>query len=73
MGTKFTSTYACLSVGYLGETISFPQLLPLYFTLTECKLIEEIIKRFMDDSFVLWQKMLILMYLESFSMSYIPH
>ena len=56
MGTKFTSTYACLSVGYLGETISFPQLLPLYFTLTECKLIEEIIKRFMDDSFVLWQK-----------------
>ena len=53
MGTKFASTYACLSVGYLGETISFPQLLPLYFTLTECKLIEEIIKRFMNDSFVL--------------------
>ena len=49
MGTKFASTYACLSVGYLGETISFP----LYFTLTECKLIEEIIKRFMNDSFVL--------------------
>ena len=77
MGTKFAPPYACLSVGYLEETILFPQLLPLYFTLTECKLIEEIFKHFMDDSFVYGQKMLILMYLESFSMSYnlnyIPH
>ena len=56
MGTKFAPPYACLSVGYLEETILFPSLLPLHFTLTECKLIEEIFKRFMDDGFVLWPK-----------------
>ena len=56
MGTKFAPRYACLSVGYLEETILFPRLLPLHFTLTECKLIEEIFKRFMDDGFVLWPK-----------------
>ena len=56
MGTKFAPRYACLSVGYLEETILFPRLLPLRFTLTECKLIEEIFKRFMDDGFVLWPK-----------------
>ena len=56
MGTKFAPPYACLSVGYLEETILFPRLLPLHFTLTECKLIEEIFKRFMDYGFVLWPK-----------------
>ena len=39
-GTKFDPPYACLSVGYLEETILFPRLLPLYFTLTDQKLIE---------------------------------
>ena len=34
----------------------FPRLLPLHFSLTECKLIEKIFKRFMDDGFVLWSK-----------------
>ena len=34
----------------------FPRLLPLHFSLTECKLIEEIFKRFMFDVFVLWRK-----------------
>ena len=29
-------------------------MLPLHFTLTECKLIKEIFKRFMNDGFVLW-------------------
>ena len=56
MGTKFASPFACLSVGYLKETILFPHLSPLHFTLTECKLIEEIFKRFMDNGFVLWPK-----------------
>ena len=74
MGTKFTPPYACHSVCYLEETILFPRLLPLRFTLTECKLIEEIFKCLMDDGFVLSPKMLILMYLESFFlMNYIPH
>ena len=56
VGTKFAPHYACLSVGYLEETILFPRLLPLHFTLTACKLIEEILKRFMNDSVVLWPK-----------------
>ena len=56
MGTKFAPPYACLSVGYLEETILFPRLLPLYFTLTGCKLIEETFKRFMDDGFALSPK-----------------
>ena len=29
MSKKFAPTYACLSVGYLEETILFPRLLPL--------------------------------------------
>ena len=44
MGTKFAAPCPYLSVGYLEETILFPQKLPLHFTLTECKLIEEILK-----------------------------
>ena len=53
MGTKFAPPYASLSVGYLEETVLFSRLLSLHFTLTECKLIEEIFKLFMDDGFVL--------------------
>ena len=45
-----------MSVGYLEETILFPQLLFLHFTLTECKSIEEMFKRFVNDGFVLWPK-----------------
>ena len=56
MGTKFAKSYASLNFGYLEETILFPRLIPLHFTLTECKLIEEIFERFMDDGFVLWSK-----------------
>ena len=76
MSTKFAPPYAFLSGGYSEETILFPHLLHLHFTLAQCRLIEEIIKRFLDDGFSLWpkkKKMLILMYLESFLMNYIPH
>ena len=75
MSTKFAPPYAFLSGGYSEETILFPHLIHLHFTLAECRLIEEIIKRFLDDGFVLWpkKKILILMYLESFLMNYIPH
>ena len=44
-----------LRVSYLDETILFLRLL-LHFTLTECKLIEEMFNRFMNDGFVLWPK-----------------
>ena len=76
MSTKFAPPYAFLSGGYSEETILFPHLLHLHFTLAQCRLIEKIIKRFLDDGFSLWpkkKKMLILMYLESFLMNYIPH
>ena len=75
MSTKFAPPYAFLSGGYSEETVLFPHLIHLHFTLAECRLIEEIIKRFLDDGFVLWpkKKILILMYLESFLMNYIPH
>ena len=52
----FPALYACLSVGYFEGTLLVPRLLPIHFTLTECKLIEEIFKRFMDDGFVLLPK-----------------
>ena len=56
MSTKFAPPYAFLSGGYSEETILFPHLLHLHFTLAECRLIEEIIKRFLDDGFFLWPK-----------------
>ena len=33
-----------------------PRLLPLHFILTGCNLIKEVLKRFTDDGFVLWQR-----------------
>ena len=56
MGTKLAPPYASHSDGYLEQTILFPRLLSLHFTLTQCKLIEETFKLFMGDSFVLWPK-----------------
>ena len=56
MGTKLAPLYASHSDGYLEQTILFPRLLSLHFTLTQCKLIEETFKLFMGDSFVLWPK-----------------
>ena len=84
MGTKFDSPYAYLSIGYLEETILFPSLSPLHFTLMDASWLRKCLN-------VLWmmvlfygQKMLdvlsidvlrdlISMYLESFLMNYIPH
>ena len=63
MGPTFVAPYTSFSVGYLEGSILFPRLLPLNFTLMECKSIEEIFKRFP----------LILIHLESLSRNYIPH
>ena len=46
MGKKSAPPYAC----------PCPRLLPLNFILTGCNLIKEMLKRFIDDGFVLWQK-----------------
>ena len=58
MGTKFASPYANLSVGFLEETVLFPVELPKYFSHDNCKLIEELFKRYMDDGFLLWHSTL---------------
>ena len=49
MGKEVASPYACLTVGFLEETILFPQLLPANF---EPSIVQEIIEmffRFVDD------------------------
>ena len=49
MGTKMAPPYACLTIGYLEETILFPTLLPSKFNELECQRIIELFFRFMDD------------------------
>ena len=54
MGTKFATSYACLTVGYLEKTKLFPNELPKYFNESKCKLIIKLLKRYMDDGFIFW-------------------
>ena len=54
MGTKCAALYACLTFGYLEETKLFTTELPKYFNESECKLITEQLKRYMDDCFIFW-------------------
>ena len=49
MGTKMAPPYACLTVGFLEETVLFPILLPSKFEETECQRIIDLFFRFMDD------------------------
>ena len=51
---KCAPSYACLTVGYLKETKRFTYELPKYFNESECKLIMELLKRYMDDGFIFW-------------------
>ena len=41
-------------VCYLEETKLFTSELPKYFNESECKLIMELLKRYMDDGFIFW-------------------
>ena len=52
MRTKLTPSYACLSIGYLEETVLFPKLLSRHFSLQQCDHIERHFKRYMDDVFI---------------------
>ena len=54
LGTKYAPPYACLTVGYLEETKLFTYELPQYFNESECELIMELLKRYMDDGFIFW-------------------
>ena len=52
MGKEMASPYACLTVGYLEETILFPKLLPKFF---KAPILEQIIDRFfrfVDDGII---------------------
>ena len=52
--TKFEPPYANLSVRFLDGTVLFPVELPKYFSHDNCKYIEELFKRYMDDGFLPW-------------------
>ena len=51
-GTKCAPPYACRTVDYLEETKLFTNELPNYFDESECKLILELLKHYMDDGFI---------------------
>ena len=50
MGTKMAPPYACLTIGFLEETILFPTLLPSKFSPEDCERIIAMFFRFMDDA-----------------------
>ena len=52
MGTKFAPPYACLTMGYLEETILFPVTLKKYFNNQSCDYIKHNYLRYMDDGFI---------------------
>ena len=52
MGIKCAPQYASLTVGYLEETKLFTNKLSKYFNGSKCKLIMELLKRYMDDGFI---------------------
>ena len=58
MGTKFAPPYVNLSVGFLEETVLFPVQIPKYFSHDNCKLIQELFKRYMDGGFLPWHSTL---------------
>lgn len=51
MGSSFASFYACLTIGYLEETILFPKIEECYTTET-AMIVKNTYKRFMDDGIV---------------------
>ena len=52
LSTKCAPPYAYLTVHYLEKTKHFTYELPKYFNESECKLIMERLKRYMDDCFI---------------------
>ena len=56
MGKSFAQPYACLTMGYLEETILFPRLIPSKFDITTTKLITNFFFRFIDDGIMLIPK-----------------
>ncbi len=52
MGTKFAPPYACLTIGFLEETVLYPKILKNYFNDQICSYIKESYIRYMDDCFI---------------------
>ena len=52
MGTKFAPPYACLTMGYLEETLLFPFILHIYFDTHSCNYIQQNYRRYMDNGFI---------------------
>ena len=52
MGTKCAPPYACLVSGYEEETKLFPRELPKFFNATQIHLFKQVLKRYIDDSFL---------------------
>ena len=52
LGKTFAPPYACLTIGFLEETILFPILLPKYFDQQTTELIIEYLFRYIDDEII---------------------
>ena len=52
--TKCAPPCACLTFGYFEETKIFTKDLPKCFNESECKLIVDLLKLYMDDGFICW-------------------
>ena len=49
MGKSFAPPYACLTMGYLEETVLFPDLIPRHFDPATSKLLIDFFMRYIDD------------------------
>lgn len=56
MGKSFAPPYACLTMGYLEETILIPKLMPRYFDTDARKLILDFFMRYIDDGIMVLPK-----------------
>ena len=56
MGKAFAPPYACLTMGYLEETILFPKLIPHNFDSITSKLIISLFLRYIDDGILVLPK-----------------
>ena len=46
-------------IGCQEESKLFTQELPKYFSIEECELIEGVFRRYMDDDFIFWRKIIL--------------
>ena len=59
MGTKCAPPYPYLVVGYKEETKLFPIELPKFFSTEELQITKEVLRRYMDDGFLLLNSIIV--------------